>query len=476
MKTLPVPTETLKAPQKKKQAAPSSSPAVKKVVEVPKIVEIPVADIFPHRLNPRPWSEFYQCHVSDAKVAELVQIIGANGYDYLEPIQVRSIGDTYQIIAGHHRYCALIAAGWKTAPCVVVGNIDDLEAALRLVTRQGKAIEPWDLAKHAYRLCDVEGVCNQTEYAKKTGMTASLISKQIIASRVNSKIGLEQKLSISACAAIARAPVTEWERLSTMALEKSLSVHEIERLVSPPPPEETAKPTEPAAPVVTNGGDAEIEPKPETTPLAPLKIRGLYAAVGHMTSLNRWKPVTLEDYDLVLFNYSTLREGLEEATERMVTVVKKTGRIIAIAEPRHCNQIINEMRDHDWLLEQQLVWLYGTTQPIAPDDVTWPNCYRMILVFNTFTSKPYFNGIEVASYYKCTAQDLFKFGTSPGGGISASIATILFKTYVPIASSILIPAAFEKDAIVAGQIMDMKMTWLEPIETIFEAINKELPQ
>jgi ParB-like chromosome segregation protein Spo0J len=442
-----------------------------------KIIHIPVAEILPHPLNPRPWSEFYQCHVSNNKVLEIINSIRATGYDNLEPIQVRQIGvgGDYQIISGHHRYCAIIAEGWKKAPCVTL-ELDDISTALRLVSRQGESIKPWDMAYHAYKLCVKEGACSQVEYGEKTGIAASLISKQVVACRVDEKAKLDRKLSTSACAAIGRAPESEWTKIARRVIAESLSVREIEQIVSPAPKIEPAQPMP-----VEVAANEKIEPTENiqvnqavrTTVLPKVETKGLHQAIGQMTNLGRWK--TKNKFDLALVNNSTLREDLVHACEKLVNLIHDKGRVIIVAEPRHAFTIINEMLDHDWVLEQQLAWLISASGSIEAEAMSWPNSHRNVLVFYKKNHPPtYFQGETAARHFKCLAQDIFRFGTSPGGGISASIAHLLLQTYAEIGSEILIPAAFEKDAIMAGQALNMKVTWLEPIETIFESISKEV--
>lgn len=466
MATVKTPSKTAKDSTSKKVAAA----ATKKVSQVSiRIVNIPVTKILPHPLNPRPWSEIYQCHVNDTKVLEIVSSIRATGYDGLEPIQVRKIGSTYQIVSGHHRYCALIAEGWKEAPCVLI-ELDDVATALRLVSRQGESIKPWDMAYHAYMLCVAEGICSQVEYGEKTGIAASLISKQVIACKVDKALGLDRQLSTSACSAIARAPESNWEEIAVQALKESLSVREIEQIVSPAPKTAAAPPM--PTEITGNEDTATINQTIQTTVLPAVKIKGLHQPIGYISNLRLWN--TESKFHLALVNNSTLREDLEDACEKLTSLIHKGGRIIIVAEPRHVFKVTNEMNLQCWALEQQLTWLTGNSGDTEAT-ANWPNCYRNILVFCRENHPPaYFQGQAAAKHFKCPAQDLFRFSTSPGGGISAPIAHLLLQTYAGVGSQVLMPAAFEKDAIVAGQLLDMKVVWLEPIDTIFELISQEV--
>jgi ParB-like chromosome segregation protein Spo0J len=186
--------------------------------------------IHPHPLNPRPWSDIYQCHVHDEKVEELIASIQASDFDLLEPVQVRQIGSIYQIVAGHHRYCALVALNRKKIPCVLIAVADDVEAAIRLVTRQGRSIDPWELAKHAYDLCCEQEMCSQTDYSKKTGYQATVVSKWVRAERVRQTLDI-RGLSVTACAIIARAPENRWRDIADRAIEFKLCTREIDALV-----------------------------------------------------------------------------------------------------------------------------------------------------------------------------------------------------------------------------------------------------
>jgi ParB-like chromosome segregation protein Spo0J len=227
-----LPTKSKVKPGIKSAASISSTEETlpKKDTLIVNLMMIKADLIHPHPLNPRPWSDIYQCHVHDDKVEELIASIQASDFDLLEPVQVRQMGSVYQIVAGHHRYCALVALNRKEIPCVLIVVADDVEAAIRLVTRQGRSIDPWDLAKHAYDLCCEEEMCSQTDYSKKTGYQATVVSKWVRAERVRQTLDM-RGLSVTACATIARAPENRWRDIANQAIDRKLGTREIDALV-----------------------------------------------------------------------------------------------------------------------------------------------------------------------------------------------------------------------------------------------------
>jgi ParB-like chromosome segregation protein Spo0J len=203
-----------------------SSYGVKRL-EIP-IALIPIERIQPHPLNPRPWSERYRARVHEDKVDRLMTIIGTNGYDPTEPITVRQTAPgEYQIIMGHHRYCAMRELGHVNIPCTIVAaKLTALDAALMMLTRQGKAIEPWYAAEHAYQLCEVQGL-KQSEYARATGYELSVINKWVCAYRVRAQTK-NQTLSVTISALVARLPEADWGWAVTAIGERQWSSRRVD--------------------------------------------------------------------------------------------------------------------------------------------------------------------------------------------------------------------------------------------------------
>lgn len=126
----------------------------------------------PHPWNPRTWSETHESWVDEEKVEDLIMLINQCGYDLSQPILVRpspNDPDRYQIIRGHQRTAAQKARKETQIPGVI-RELDDTEAATKLVTDQGKSLDMWAIARHAWLMCKAwgaEGMMSVSEYAEK---------------------------------------------------------------------------------------------------------------------------------------------------------------------------------------------------------------------------------------------------------------------------------------------------------------------
>jgi ParB-like chromosome segregation protein Spo0J len=193
------------------------------------IALVPIGLLRPHPLNPRPWSEIFQVRVHPEKVERLIASIGSAGYDPAEPICVRAMDDGYEIIMGHHRYCAVRALGHSTIPCKILpANTTEIDAAMMMLARQGKTIEPWFAAEHAYTLCDVQGL-KQSDYAKSTGYEVSVINKWVMAYRVAQ--ATTTRMSVTSAALVARTPVANWATLARIIVERNWNTRRVELAV-----------------------------------------------------------------------------------------------------------------------------------------------------------------------------------------------------------------------------------------------------
>jgi ParB-like chromosome segregation protein Spo0J len=196
------------------------------------VVLIPLELLSFHPLNPRPWSETYQARVHPEKVERLIASIGAAGYDLSEPICVRVMaGGGYQIIMGHHRFCAVRALGYLTIACTILSvGTTEVEAAMMMLARQGKSIEPWYAAEHAYTLCDMQGL-KQSEYAKSTGYEVGVVNKWVMAYRVREQASMGMSLSVTAAAMIARTDKQYWVLLARLIVERNWTTRRVELAV-----------------------------------------------------------------------------------------------------------------------------------------------------------------------------------------------------------------------------------------------------
>ena len=135
-----------------------------------KVAELRVSEIEPNRNQPR--KEF-----SKQALLELSESVATHGV--MQPIVVRRLEDTYQIIAGERRWRASRMAGLKKVP-VVVMEIDDKTAAeLALVENlQRQDLNPVEEATGYKNLIESYGL-TQEEVAKRVGKSRSTVSNSL---------------------------------------------------------------------------------------------------------------------------------------------------------------------------------------------------------------------------------------------------------------------------------------------------------
>ena len=124
---------------------------------------LPICDIVPNPNQPR-------THFNESELEELSESIRKNGV--LQPLLVRKVGKTYQIIAGERRYQASKIAGLEEVP-VIIKDVDDqkvMELAL-IENLQRSDLNPIEEAK-GYR-----------QLIKASGMTQEALSKAVSKSR-----------------------------------------------------------------------------------------------------------------------------------------------------------------------------------------------------------------------------------------------------------------------------------------------------
>jgi ParB-like chromosome segregation protein Spo0J len=88
-------------------------------VEKLTVTEIPV-----EKLTPNPWNPNRMADGMRAKLKAYIQREG-----FVEPLVVRPIGDSYQVLGGFHRWQIAQELDYRTVPCVVV-DLDDRRAKI----------------------------------------------------------------------------------------------------------------------------------------------------------------------------------------------------------------------------------------------------------------------------------------------------------------------------------------------------------
>lgn len=131
-------------------------------------MEVDIDLLSPNEQQPR-------LRIDDAKLAELAQSIKTNGV--IQPILVRRMGTSYQIIAGERRWRAAQRAGLQKVPVVlreVVGEAQLLQLAL-IENLQREDLNPIDEALAYQRLAD-EFSLTQDEIAAAVGKDRSSVA------------------------------------------------------------------------------------------------------------------------------------------------------------------------------------------------------------------------------------------------------------------------------------------------------------
>ena len=127
----------------------------------------PVDQILPNPWQPRRTND-------PEKMEELVRSVQARGI--LEPLLVRRVGDTYELVAGERRLRAAQRTGIKEVPIIIV-NIDDidcLEIAL-IENLQREDLNPVDEAR-AYLMMTEEFGRTHDEIAARVGKDRSTVT------------------------------------------------------------------------------------------------------------------------------------------------------------------------------------------------------------------------------------------------------------------------------------------------------------
>jgi ParB family chromosome partitioning protein len=170
---------------------------------------------------------------SDAELEELAQSIRANGV--VQPIIVRRMGDSYQIVAGERRWRAAQRAELSKIPAVVRDISDDKMLEIALIENiQRQELNPVEEARAYQKLIDSFGL-TQEEVADRVGKTRPFVANYLRLLRLPSYI-LKYLESGELSVGHARALLAVSEDASLLdlvkrVLTKPMSVRETEKAV-----------------------------------------------------------------------------------------------------------------------------------------------------------------------------------------------------------------------------------------------------
>lgn len=189
------------------------------------IQEIKIKDIKP--------GENYRRHQDKGAMKQLTASVKSHGV--LQPIIIRKIKSGYQIIAGHRRHEAAVAAGLKTIPASIL-NVDDagaLEIAV-IENTQREDPNPMDEAQGFKRLLDL-GKHTPDTLAKKLDKSVSYVYTRLKLNDLETscqKALMSGSIDLSHASMILRVPdkAAQKEMLQTI-LDQDMSPAQVRQMI-----------------------------------------------------------------------------------------------------------------------------------------------------------------------------------------------------------------------------------------------------
>jgi len=212
-------------PGRSQQAAPSVASAAAPATAT-KPGTLPLNLIQPNPMQPR------TVFNSDG-LQELAASIRANGI--IQPLIVRQLGDSYQIVAGERRWRAARLAELQEVPVVVQDVADRSMLELALIENiQREDLNPIETA-HAFERLGRDLGLSQEEIGRRTGKDRTSIANIIRLLRLPKEVQLlvaERRLSMGhARAILGLATADEQVQLAEKAVALGLSVRQVEAQV-----------------------------------------------------------------------------------------------------------------------------------------------------------------------------------------------------------------------------------------------------
>lgn len=188
------------------------------------LAQLPVAAIEPHPEQPRR-------HFDDAALDELAASIAARGV--IQPVIVRPLPNgRYQLVAGERRWRAAQRAQLHEIPALVreLGERDVMALAL-IENLQREDLNPVEEARAYQRLAESEGL-TQAEIARMVDKSRSHVANfQRLLQLPVPVLSLVEEGQLSMGHARALIGVADAEEIARSAVDKQLSVRDVESLV-----------------------------------------------------------------------------------------------------------------------------------------------------------------------------------------------------------------------------------------------------
>jgi ParB family transcriptional regulator, chromosome partitioning protein len=214
------------------------------------VTELAIDQVIPNPNQPR--RDF-----RDQQLLELALSISADGI--IQPLVVRHVNGTYELIAGERRLRAAKLAGLTKVPVVVQQIKDDrlLEVAL-IENIQREDLNPMELAGAFERMATELGL-NHEEIGNRTGKDRATISNSIRLLQLPADVQqliAERKLTPGHARALLKLPSEQAQREAAhLAIAEGWTVRQMEERTSeqaPPPVRKKREAAAPAAPADPN--------------------------------------------------------------------------------------------------------------------------------------------------------------------------------------------------------------------------------
>lgn len=192
--------------------------------------EVPANEIDIDRISPNP--DQPRLKLDEQRLNELVASIQQNGV--LQPILVRPLGDSYQLVAGERRLSAAQRAGLLKIPAIVREIPDERLLELALVENiQREELNPIEEAQAYQNLVDNLNL-SQEDLAQRLGKERSTLANSLRLLKLPPAVKLlvaEGTLSAGHARALLSAGVgdTEMTNAANLICEKGWSVRDTER-------------------------------------------------------------------------------------------------------------------------------------------------------------------------------------------------------------------------------------------------------
>lgn len=201
------------------------------------VMDLPVSDIRPNPHQPR--RDF-----DETALAELAASLKSTGL--IQPIIVKKVDGTFELIAGERRLRAAKLAGLEVIPAILREADSFTQAQMALIENiQRRDLNPVDRAQAYDALLKQLGL-TQSELAGRLGEDRSTIANYLRLMDLDGPVAnmlRDGRLSLGHAKLLASVTIHEEQnRLANLVLSQDLSVRNLERLISSGPQAEINRP------------------------------------------------------------------------------------------------------------------------------------------------------------------------------------------------------------------------------------------